>query len=276
MAELNNFNGNGNGESGGGGTPADYNQVKEQVAKNKSDIAIIKAEQTEQNNSISGLQQSQSVQDTAIAKNSGNIDKIADFVGVDLSVEYQPLQANQAVKLSGASAIDTGLFMDGNAEFSVKCGVVTAGKQAIIVGAYNSNSERTALKLLSGSLKIQSQWASNVEITDLNGLDLLQPIEYIQNKDGTIITQNGVTLNAVNGGFSGISDTTKIYLFNQTETGIYNGGFLSYAKITQNGVIYEFKPMRKIKDGVDLCIVMLKNGEELDLKGGVLELVEFN
>lgn len=273
---TNPFNGNGNGESGGGGTPADYNQVKEQVAQNKSDIAAIKTEQTAQNNSISGLQQSQLVQDNAIAKNSGNISKIADKVGIDLSVEYQPLQANQAVKLSGAAAIDTGLFMDGNAEFSVKGGIVTAGKQAILVGAYNSNSERTALKLLSGSLKIQSQWASNVEITDLSGLDLLQPIEYTQNKDETVITQGDITLNAVNGGFSGVSDTTKIYLFNQTETGIYNGGFLSYAKITQNGVIYEFTPMRKIKDGIDLGFVMLKNGEELDLKGGVLELVEFN
>lgn len=273
MAELNPFNGN--GESGGGGTPADYNQVKEQVAQNKRDISTIKTEQTAQNNSISGLQQSQLVQDNAIAKNSQNINRVADFVGVDLSEEYQPLQANQAVKLSGAAAIDTGLFMDGNAEFSVKGGVITAGRQAILVGAYNSNSERTALKLLSGSLKIQSQWASNVEIADLNGLDLLHPIEYIQNKNETVITQGDITLNAVNGGFNGVSDTTKIYLFNQTDAGTYNGGFLSYAKITQGGTAYEFKPMRKIKDGVDLGIVMLKNGEELDLKGGVLELVEF-
>lgn len=278
MAELNPFNGNGNSnsESGGGGTPADYKQVKAQVAQNKSDIATIKTEQTAQNNSISGLQQSQLVQDNAIAKNSGNINRIANRIGIDLSVEYQILQDNQAVKLSGASAIDTGLFMDGNAEFSVKGGVVTAGRQAILVGAYNSYSERTALKLLSSGQKIQSQWANTVDLNDLGGLNLLQPIEYIQNKDETIITQDGVTLNAVNSGFSGISDTTKIYLFNQTETGVFNGGFLSYAKITQNGVIYEFKPMRKIKNGVVLGIVMLKNGEELDLNGGVLELVEFN
>lgn len=276
MAE-NIFNGNGtdSGSGGGGGTPADYNQVKEQVAQNKSDIATIKAEQTAQNASISDLQQSQLVQDNAIAKNSGNIDRIADKAGIDLSIEYQPLQANQAVKLSGVSAIDTGLFMDGNAEFSVKGGVVAAGKQAILVGAYNSNSERTALKLLSGSKKIQSQWANNAEITDLNGIDLLQPISYVQDKDKAVITQGDITLNIANGGFNGVSDTTKIYLFNQTETGIYNGGYLSYAKITQGGTAYEFKPMRKIKDGVDLGFVMLKNGKELALKGGVLELVEF-
>lgn len=247
------FNGNGTG-GGGGGSSYDDTALKKR---------------------LSSLETSQDAQDIIITKNAQNINRVANFVGVDLSEEYQPLQANQAVKLSGAAAIDTGLFMDGNAEFSVKGGVITAGRQAILVGAYNSNSERTALKLLSGSLKIQSQWASNVEITDLGGLDLLQPIEYTQNKDETVITQNAVTLNVVNGGFNGVSDTTKIYLFNQTDAGTYNGGFLSYAKITQNGVIYEFKPMRKIKDGVELGIVMLKNGEELDLKGGVLELVEF-
>ena len=251
-----------NGGGGGGGTPADYNQVKAQVAQNKIDIKA--------------LQQSKTEQDTDIAKNAENIDILADAVGVDLSVEYQNLQSNQAVKLTGIKAIDTGLNLDGNAEITAKGGVLEAGKQAILLGAYTSQRERTALKILSGSVKIQSQWASNEEITELNGLDLLQPFEYTQNKNTTQITQGAITLNCVNGGFSGNSDTTKIYLFNQTENGEFNHGFLFYATITHGGTIYEFKPMRKLKDGVDLGVVMLKNSKELNLNCGVLELVEFN
>lgn len=254
MAELNPFNGNGTGD-GGGGSSYDDTALK---------------------NRISSLETSQVQQDNLIAKNSGNIDRIADYVGVELGVEYLPLAENQAVKLSNAKSIDTGLFMDGNATIQAKGGIVTAGKQAILVGAYTSNGERTALKMLSVSDKVQSQWASNVEITDLNGLNLLQPFLYTQNKDNTQITQGNITLNCVNGGFSGNSDTTKIYLFNQTENGDFNHGFLFYATITHSGTIYEFKPMRKLKDGVDLEIVILKNGKELDLNGGVLELVEFN
>ena len=347
MSEVNPFNGNGTGEGGGGGggTPADYNQVKAQVAQNKSDIATIKTEQTQQNNSISGLQsstesisgslntlqqsqtaqdnaisglqssvtglnnsvsglqtqteslsgslntlqsqvvtisgsvsslqQSQSVQDTAIAKNAANIDTVADAIGIDLGTEYLPLQSNQAVKLNEVKSIDTGLLLDGNAEITAKGCVIGAGKQAILAGSYTSNSERTTLKLLSGSAKIQSQWANNAEITDLGGLDLLQPFEYTQNKTSTQITQGNITLTCNNGGFSGASGTTKIYLFNQTESGEFNNGFLFYATITHSGVVYEFKPMRKLKDGVELGIVILKNGKELDLNGGVLELVTF-
>lgn len=210
-----------------------------------------------------------------IAKNSVNIDRIADYVGVELGVEYLPLAENQAVKLTGVKAIDTGLNLDGNAEITAKGCVISSGNQAILVGAYNSTNARTVLKILSASLKVQSQWASNVEITELNGLNLLQPFIYTQNKDNTQITQGNITLNCVNGGFTGIS-SPKIYLFNQTEIGEFNHGCLLYATITHGGLIYEFKPMRKIKDGVDLGVVMLKNGKELDLKGGVLELVEFN
>ena len=210
-----------------------------------------------------------------ITKNQVNIDRIADYVGVELGVEYLPLAENQAVKFTGVKAIDTGLNLDGNAEITAKGCVISSGNQAILVGAYNSTSARTVLKILSGSLKIQSQWASNVEITELNSLNLLQPFIYTQNKDNTQITQGNITLNCVNGGFTGLS-SIKIYLFNQTENGEFNHGVLFYATITHGGLIYEFKPMRKIKDGVDLGIVMLKNGKELDLKGGVLELVEFN
>ena len=86
---------NGNGTDGGGGGSYDDTALK---------------------NRISSLETSQVQQDKLIAKNSGNIDRIADFVGIDLTVEYLPLAANQGV------VIDDGVEMaiDGLTLFEIQ------------------------------------------------------------------------------------------------------------------------------------------------------------
>ena len=301
-----------NGGGGGGGTPADYNQVKQQVQKNKQDIAELNSRiSTVENNlttllnrlnnvesDLTALETSQNQQDTAIAglqgvtaenaaliaTNSGTITAIqAEQVtqnnrltalenggGGGGGVSYTPLDANQGVKLNGVKSLDTGLTMDGIITITAKTALFEVG-QGVIVGAYSSTTARTVAKFLGSGGKIQSQWAANKEITELNGFDMLQPFEFTQDKDGFTATQGGITLSTANSGYSGSDNNVPIYLFNQTETGEFNRCVLFSA--TVGGVT--FTPARKTENGVDKGLVILKNGRELPLNGGTLEIVEF-
>lgn len=234
-------------EHGGGGTPPDYNQVKEQVAKN-----------------------------------TANIQKLADYTGADLNIEYIPLQDNQGVKLvsSTIKAIDTGLTMNGNLLFKVK-GCTTLDSQAVLIGAYQSSTTRTSLKILGRSKKIQSQWAGNQEITqvDTKGLDLFTPFEYVQDKNTTTITQGNTVLSCVNSGYSGTDANTAVYLFNQTTTDEMNNGVLCYAIAYDDTTMSEWRFIPKIKRNIltgDSVIVLTKNGKEMPLPNGCsLEVVTF-
>lgn len=251
-----------NGGGGGGGTPADYNQVKQQVQTNKQDIAE--------------LNRTQGEQDTQITKNAQTIAFLAEILGVDLSVEYQPLAENEYVVLTGVKSIDTGLKMDGNAEIKATGYVATAQKQGVLVGAYKDNNSRTVFKFLSGSGKAQSCWAGLAEITaeNMNGIDLNQPFSFIQNKTTATITQGEKTVTVSNTGYSGSEPETAIFLFNQTENGEFNYAAIKSVEILSNGENYKFVPMKKIENNTQ-SVVILKNGRELPLNGGVLEIVEF-
>ena len=249
------FNGNGT-DSGGGGSYDD----------------------TALKNRISSLEDSQTHQDKLIAKNSGNIDRIADKLGIDLAFEYLPLEENEYVVLSGVKSIDTGLTLDGNAEIKATGYVETAGRQGILVGAYKGNNSRTVFKFLSGSGKAQSCWAGLVEITaeNMNGIDLNAPFSFVQNKTTATITQGGKNVTVSNTGYSGIEPDTAIFLFNQTENGEFNSAAIKSVEIFSDGKQFRFEPMRKIEiENNTESVVILKNGQELPLNGGVLEIVEF-
>ena len=250
------------GGGGGGGTPADYNQVKQQVQTNKNDIAE--------------LNRTQGEQDTQISKNAQSLAFLAKILGVDLSVEYQPLAENEYVVLSGVKSIDTGLKMDGNAEIKATGYVATAGRQGVLVGAYKDNNSRTVFKFLSGGGKAQSCWAGLAEITaeNMNGIDLNTPFSFIQNKDTATITQGEKTVTVSNTGYSGSEPDTAIFLFNQTENGEFNYAAIKSVEIVSNGENFKFVPMKKIENNTE-SVVILKNGRELPLNGGVLEIVEF-
>ena len=212
-----------------------------------------------------------------ITKNTQNIVRIADFLAIDLSVEYQPLAENEYVVLSGVKSIDTGLKMDGNAEIKAIGYVATAGRQGVLVGAYNDNNSRTVFKFLSGGGKAQSCWADLVEISaeNMNGIDLNQPFSFVQNKTNGTITQGEKTVTVSNTGYSGRGEPeTPIFLFNQTEKGEFNYAAIKSVEILSNGEKYKFVPMKKIENNTQ-SVVILKNGRELPLNGGVLELVEF-
>lgn len=250
------------GGGGGGGTPADYNQVKQQVQTNKQDIAE--------------LNRTQGVQDTQITKNATIIAFLAEILDIDLSVEYQPLAANEYVVLTGVKSIDTGLKMDGDAEIKATGYVETAGKQGVLAGAYKDNNSRTVFKFLSGGGKAQSCWSGLAEITaeNMNDIDLNQPFSFVQNKTSGTITQGEKTVTVSNTGYSGSEPDTAIFLFNQTENGEFNYAAIKSVEILSNGEKYKFVPMRKIENNTQ-SVVILKNGRELPLNGGVLEIVEF-
>ena len=295
MAE-NEFNGNGSGDSGGGGsyddtalkrriTTVENNVTTLSGSLNnvESDLTALETSQNQQDTAIAGLQGVTAENAALIATNSGAIAAIqAEQVtqnnrltalengGGGGGVQYTPLNANQGVKLTGVKAVDTGLTMDGTITINAKTALFEVG-QGVIVGAYSSTTARTVAKFLGSGGKIQSQWAANKEITDLNGLDMLHPFEFTQDKDGFTAVQGGVTLSTANSGYSGSDNNVPIFLFNQTETGEFNRCILFSA--TVGGVT--FTPARKTENGVDKGLVILKNGVELPLNGGVLEVVEF-
>ena len=213
-----------------------------------------------------------------IAKNARNIDRIAEFLGIDLAYKYQPLAENEYVVLSGVKSIDTGLKLDGNAEIKATGYVATAGRQGVLAGAYKDNNSRTVFKFLSGSGKAQSCWAGLAEITaeNMNGIDLNAPFSFIQNKTTATITQGGKSVTVSNKGYSGSEPDTAIFLFNQTENGEFNSVAIKIVEILIAGKQFRFEPMRKIAiENNTESVVILKDGEELPLNGGVLEIVEF-
>lgn len=213
---------NGNGSMCCGGTP-DYDTVKNQVETNTANIAEI--------------------QETIQSIGGGD-----DYF-------FIPLYTHEALILKGANYIDSGLTMDGNTKIIVTGSLPDTTKQAVLVGAYKSNSERTVLKILGVAHKIQSQWASNVETTEeqVAGMDFSKMIYYEQDPRRTYIYCNGIRAGLDNTGYAGSDKETPLLLFNQTKNGNFNNGALhsvSIARIT-NGVAdnygFAIRAVRKYK-----------------------------
>lgn len=211
---ANEFNGKGSmcgcGSGGSGGEPADYEDLKNQVATNAASIAEI--------------------QETIQSINSD------DYF-------FIPLHTSEALILKGANCIDSGLKMDGNTLMTVEGCLPDTTKQAVLVGAYKSNAERTVLKILGQSHKIQSQWAGNAETTaeQTAEMDFSRRFVYYQSKDETSFYCSNKRFALENSGFSGKNEEVPLLLFNQTKTGEYNNGALRAATIfkNRNGVIDE-------------------------------------
>lgn len=183
----------------GGGMPADYEELKNQVATNTA--------------SISEMQET-----------------IQSMSGVD-EYYYIPISKNEALMLKGANYIDTGFKLDGNTMLVVVGSLPDTTKQAVLVGAYKDNTQRTVLKILGKSHKIQSQWADNVETTEeqVAEMDFSRRIEYIQNYANTRFYCSGKSVFLNNTGFTGTDNEIPLLLFNQavTSTTVNNGALHS-------------------------------------------------
>lgn len=243
------FNGNGTDSSSGGGGSYDDTALK---------------------NRISSLETSQVRQDKLIAKNSGNIDRIADFVGLDLTIEYLPLAQNQGVVMPDGVGLDTGLTLNGNAIFRFTGCLKNKDNQVCVIGARTgtSTSERTCINVLPVSGQIQSQWAANKYKTD--NIEMTQPFEIVADKTQTTISQaGGVYIVIENAGFDGTNAQTPICLFNQAlQNAQYFSPVLQRAEIEIDGVITVFEPKikRNLETGTE-SVVLLKGGVEMAIDG---------
>lgn len=207
-----------------------------------------------------------------IAKNSGDIDRIADKIGIDLTVEYLPLAQNQGVFIDDGVGIDTGLTLNGLANFTFKGFLKDNQKQVCLIGSRTgtSTTERTCLNVLPQSGQIQSQWASNNYKVVKDEMDLTQPFTVTAKYLYTVITQNDIRIAEIsNGGFTGKNTATPICLFNQQlQNAQYYSPVLQRAEIKIDGVVSVFEPKikRNTETGVE-SIVMLKNGVEMAIDG---------
>lgn len=207
-----------------------------------------------------------------ITKNAQNIARIADFVGIDLTVEYLPLSANQGVIIDDGVGLDTGLKLNGNAIFRFKGCLKNLDNQACLIGARTdtSTTERTCINVLPVSGQIQSQWANNAYKVLKDDIDFLQPFDIIADKNQTVIAQNGVEISTIqNGGFSGINTETPICLFNQAlDNAQYYSPVLQSAEIEIDGTTTTIEPMikRNTQTGVE-SVVLFQNGVEMNISG---------
>lgn len=224
----NEFNGNGTmcgcGSGGSGGEPADYEDLKNQVATNTAAISEI--------------------QETIQSMSGGD------------ECYYIPINANEALMLKGANYIDTGFKLNGNATLFVVGSLPDTTKQAVLVGAYKDNTQRTVLKILGKSHKIQSQWAGNVETTEEQTaeMDFSRRIDYTQTHANTRFYCSGKSVVLNNTGFTGTDNEVPLLLFNQsvTSTTVNNAALHSvsvseFANGSANGYETLFIGARKYK-----------------------------
>lgn len=144
---------------------------------------------------------------------------------------YVPLKNGVKIQRTNSSVpayVDTGLTKNGNYAFEAS-GYTTNGKVSVLVGSYDSNTDRTTARLLGTSNKLQSMWSANNEITNTeSGIDFNLSFEYEQKANS--ISINGYTKTFTNHNTSQTTNT-PIYLFNESATGDYDNGVLIYAGI---------------------------------------------
>lgn len=206
-----------------------------------------------------------------IAKNTHNINRIAEFLGIDLTYEYLPFNGLGVIMPDGVG-IDTGLTLNGNAIFRFKGCLRDDTHQVCLIGARTgtSTSERTCINVLPQSGQIQSQWANNAYKVLKDDMNFIQIFDVIADKNQTIIAQNGVDIATINnGGFENTNPATPICLFNQAlDNAQYYSPLLKSAEIEINGGITTFEPMikRNIETGAE-TVVLCKNGVDMNIDG---------
>ena len=207
-----------------------------------------------------------------IAKNTRNIERVAEFVGLDLTYEYLPLSANQGVIVDDGVGVDTGLTLNGIANFTFKGCLKDNQNQVCLIGARTgtSTTERTCINVLPQSGQIQSQWASNNYKVLKDDMDFTQPFTVTAKYLYSVITQNNTQIAEIqNGGFIGKNTATPICLFNQSlSNDQYYSPVLQRAEIKIDGVATVFEPKikRNIETGVE-TVVLLKDGIEMAIDG---------
>lgn len=188
--------------------------------------------------------------------------------GVRFISDYSAPGRVYAARLAdGAGPIDTGLTMDYSYTFAA-AGCVPEGLTGVLLGAYTSNSERTTLRILGGSNKVQAMWPGVYEIqsTGLNtGLNVREMFSYRLGGGSVEVTQperfsgehNDSNWQTIGAG------SEKIYLFNESESGTFRNGILREARIydKDGNVLRFFQPV--MLDGGEIVIVDVANNYQV-------------
>lgn len=159
--------------------------------------------------------------------------------------EYVYVQLKNGVKIQRTNSntpayVDTGLTKNGNYSFEAY-GYTTNGNISVLVGSYDSNTDRTTLRMLSSSNKLQSMWSANNEITSAEAnIDFNSPTWYFQNANHININQTDdfgtpSFLKEFTNTNTNQTTNTPIYLFNETTSSNYDNGVLIYAGIATIG-----------------------------------------
>ena len=155
----------------------------------------------------------------------------------------------KATAINGAY-IDTGLTL--NYSYAFKATGLVTGTTGVMIGAYSSNSTRTTGRILPGSNKLQTQWASNIEISGGDNVVFSEKFTYLQKANEIYVYQKNKDIpdlsktDIVGHKTSGVNNT-PILLFLENETSTHAGVVTIYeAQILDNNenIIRHFKPFR--------------------------------
>lgn len=164
-----------------------------------------------------------------------------------------------AVRTEDGAYVNTGLTMNYGYKFKAK-GYTQGGNVSVLIGAYNSNSERTTLRMLGGSQKWQSMWPSNRELTGASaGMNLSKVLEYDQNGERLIVMQDGKTYTFTYSNTLTGTGTAPIYLMNEMPTGVYANGVFYYGEIYDetDTLLKKFLPFKLSNN--DIVMVDIKD-----------------
>lgn len=191
--------------------------------------------------------------------------------GVTFISEYDAPNRVYAAKLSTDGVpIDTGLKMNSEYRFEAT-GCTQNGNQSVLVGAIVDTNNRTTLRILGGSAKLQGMWPSNSEYLASTGpFNFREMFSYsidksgMQIKQGDIFDGQGFTERAISG-------DANIYLFGESTDRSYRHGIIREVRIYDGDNL--LKCYQAVKHGSDIIMKNVIGTDILIPSTGYLEEV---
>lgn len=167
-----------------------------------------------------------------------------------------------AAKASDGAYIDTGLKMNGTYTFAAT-GWTRQNNQSVLIGAYETNTSRTTLRILGSSNKLQTMWSANQEYSNsASRFDFNKEFSYIQKANDLYFTQGeaNYTLTGTTHTTTQNNENIPILLFNETPTAGYNYGVIRRATIRDENmqILQDFLPYEIEDENGNLVVVMIE------------------
>ena len=167
-----------------------------------------------------------------------------------------------AATASGGAYIDTGLKMNGAYTFAAT-GWTRQNNQSVLIGAYETNTSRTTLRILGSSNKLQTMWSANQEYNNsASQFDFNKEFFYMQKANNLYFTQGeaNYTLTGTTHTITQNNENIPILLFNETPTATYNNGVIKRATIRDENmqILQDFLPYEIEDENGNLVVVMIE------------------